>query len=395
VFLLVVVCVAATSAPAQTATRPGGAKGETLVFPIVADETDGPPDGSIVKLSRPTRDGASPPPTGKVVGRAIVVDGVSPDCEDILATAPDGTMADLLFTREGGKTQVGSAQFKNPRTLIVSVRDKAGVPLAGYRAQCRSDRTGMKYAMCQMSEPVPYDPVGPIVTLDSAGSARFEGLSSDAWFVAVWKADGPEPRHDVAGFVDLTPPGEKRADLVVERARRCVIHVTVDGQKKLPPAVAVRRLFDHVGPIEEDRSTATLRFEVRPHKWDTSLDLAVEGAGCAGAGYTGADVDLKLSADPSVVLEGSVDLTSGGDVRVRVLPAPHGLHDVGLETKDGSRWVPVEDVPFMVRERFADGWSFRLLPPGFYRARDLITGVATADVLLHSGRVGDLNLDLR
>src|SRR5207247_8298980 len=68
--------------------------GETFTFPIVTDETDGPPDGATVMLSVPQGyGGAEPPPTGKVVGRDLRIDRVTKDCINILARADDCTAA--------------------------------------------------------------------------------------------------------------------------------------------------------------------------------------------------------------------------------------------------------------------------------------------------------------
>ncbi|MCA9322194.1 MAG: hypothetical protein KDB53_15750, partial [Planctomycetes bacterium] len=93
--------------------------GVTYRFPIVVDETPGPDDGAVVRLSVPRGyGGAAPPSTGRVVGRDVVVEGASEHCMNILAMAEDGSMAILRLLREAKKTHIGSdAKFKLPRTL--------------------------------------------------------------------------------------------------------------------------------------------------------------------------------------------------------------------------------------------------------------------------------------
>jgi hypothetical protein len=364
-----------------------GEGGETFTFPIVADETDGPPDGAELKLSVPEGYGGAPPPAlGKVAGRNVVIDGVTKGCINILATADDGTRALLRILGEARNTKVGSeAKFKRPRTLFVTAHDRAGKPLSGEVVHCRSQGNS---------------PLGKEATIGGDGTARIEGLSPQKVDVTIRRKGERSPFGGrTAGSADLTK-GDARLELVVEQARECVLYVTVDGEKRLPATFRVNIAAERgmgggdVGAIEEDPEKAVLRFSVRPDPKQASLNLDVSGKGCPLV-----TVALAIPKDDSV-LEGTAALVTGGKVLIHVLPPSDNIHSVSLETWSAERssWTPRRGGGFMpgFEEPGKKPTEITVdsLPAGRYRATDSSTGIVTEPFDLAAGASGEVTIDL-
>src|SRR5262249_47097516 len=157
--------------------------------------------------------------------------------------------------------------------------------------------------------------------LDALGTCRIDGLYPAPTDVIV-RAPGEEAvRARVAGTVDLSKPGDGRIDLVLERERRCKLHVTVDDEKRLPATVIVwiatapGTLGTWVGPVEEDPGEAVLRFSMRPDPRTNDYLVNVVGRGCPTA-------TAAITLPPrEAEVEASVALVSGARLVARVLPA--------------------------------------------------------------------------
>jgi hypothetical protein len=291
-------------------------------------------------------------------------------------------MARLRITAEARATRVGSeAKFKKPRSLLVTVHDRAGAPLAGELVQCAAGGIG----------------VDAPVAIGSDGSARIEGLYPQQWDVMLVRPGDRSFGREPAGRVDLTKPGDARVDLVLERERRCVLHLTVNGEKRLPATFDVwtvnerGMLMGGLGPFDEDPEEGIVRFPIRPAANQAKMDLRVSGRGCPPVA-----VSLPLPEDDSV-LEGSAALVSGATVKIRVLPPSDGIHAAVLEAwkEASSTWEsrnPRSD--FDESGRKSPEITFDTLTPGRYRARDTYTGVVSESVEAVTGKSVEITLDL-
>jgi hypothetical protein len=373
----------------RTKVEPGAAEvvlllnggGETFTFPLEADETDGPPDGAEIRLSAlPGTSSAPPPAKGKVVGRNLVVEHLTERTRSALATAPDGSMARLRISNDQMAAKVGSeARFKRPRALVVTVRDRFGAPLAGLLVQCRLQGDAA---------------VGRQVTTGADGTARIEGLYPQSVTVHVRRSG--ESGDAASGAADLTPPGDGRVDVTLESERACVLHVTVDGVKRLPPSFHVGIIgpqgiaHEGVGPVDEDPDSGTLRFGLRPDPGAESITLAF-----SAQGFPHATVRLPVTKD-GAPLEGTVALTSGATLRVKVVPPADGVQEVGYEVwQSGGSWA-IREFAGQVGEmgKRTGRHEAAGLPAGRYRARDALTGLASEPVELAAGSAAEVTLDL-
>jgi hypothetical protein len=366
-----------------------GTGGETFTFPIVPDETDGPRDGGEVTLSVfEGHGGAAPPSKGKVAGRNLVIDRISTQCSNFLATAADGSVAHLSISKEARSTGIGSdAKFKRLRVLVVEVRDRKGTPLAGIVVQCRT-RGNV--------------PIGRPARTGADGTARLEGLFPQRVDVSVLRRGESPFAGSAVAAADLTKPGDGRIEIVLEAERRCVLHVTVDGEKRLPPTISVMMTGGGgrpgprpVGTLEEDPYAATVSFAFRPDPNAQALSLYI-----TGKGFAATTVPLVLPADENAAFDANVALVTGAKVRVHVLPPADNLHGVAVETWDEKRgsWTPRRSGRgfdfFEEPERKSTEVEVDALAAGRYRARDSLTGIATEAVDVAAGRSVDLTIDL-
>jgi hypothetical protein len=200
--------------------------------------------------------------------------------------------------------------------------------------------------------------------------------------------------------VDLTKSSEGRLDLVLERERRCVMRVTVDGEKRLPPTIVVRVAAERgvtmsggVGPLEEDPDEAILRFNFRPDPKQKDAKLTVSGKGCPAT-----TVPVRLPSDEDEIIEIEAALVTGATIRIHVVPPADNVHDVGVESYDDatSSWFPRgyrgPDSEEMGKK--PTELAFDALPAGRYRARDAMTGLVGDPVDVAVGASADLTLDL-
>jgi hypothetical protein len=177
--------------------------------------------------------------------------------------------------------------------------------------------------------------------------------------------------------------------VIAERERSCVLHVTVNGEKRLPASFHVHVEGGDIGPIEEDPEAGTLQFAARPVPGAAALSLSVEAKGCV-------PVDLWLPLPEGAgVVEGNVAFVVGGSVRIHVLPPTDNIHDVSLEVAADESWSPVEWWP----SKGAVGHkptelSFVGLDPGRFRARDTMTGLVSDPLSVAAGSVVEITLDL-
>ncbi|MCA9321463.1 MAG: hypothetical protein KDB53_12040, partial [Planctomycetes bacterium] len=232
------------------------------------------------------------------------------------------------------------------------------------------------------------------VTIDANGSARFAGLYPGRCQVKIGAADQPYFIGENLGSADLTEPGSKRLDFVVENSRSCVFQVTVDGEPRLPETYSIHLGQAAIDPIEEDPDRGRLSFKFRPRLNANSVSLRASALGCP-------PLSLELSLKPE---DGPITQTlafeTGSTVQLRVLPPTDNKHDVSLEFLDPERSIwssagrralfgssaPVGERPVEM--------TFDSLRPGRYRARDTLTGIVseTKDVL--QGSTSSLEIDL-
>lgn len=354
--------------------------GETFTFPIVADETEGPPDGSTVTLKVPPGyGGGMPPETGKIVGRSIVIDRVPARGINLLATARDGTMAIVRILGDARKTKIGSeAKFKTPRKLTVSVRDRGGNVPRGVSVRIATQGNS---------------PVGDLREVPADGLVEFSGLYPERYSVKVGRPNAGELFGKESGSIDLAQPGDRRLDVVVEEERSFVVRMTLNGEARLPTTYGLS--FDRatIGEIDEDADRGVLRFAARPANDAKDLKLTANAAGCAPVSI---DVPAARESAPT---ELEVALVSGATVRVKIVPPADQMHDVRLERyiAERSLWsfaVPPMSMRGQELGKRANDFTVDGLPPGRYRARDALTGIVGEPVEVSSGGTVDLTIDL-
>ena len=318
-----------------------GGGGETFRFPIVADETDGPPDGAEVSLSVPAGFGsAPPPPKGKVVGRDLVIDHLTDRHINILATAADGSTAIVRILGDARKTKIGSdAKFRKPRALAVTAHDRKGDPLAGYLVQCRSPGN---------------NPIGKEAAIGADGSARIDGLPAQRLDVTIRGTTENIWQARVAGVVDLTKPGDgtprsrarARAPLRDARHRR---------RREAPAADDLGAHGRGARRHDGGRHRTARRGSGRG---DPALQLP-PGSEAEGRqaerlrkGLPFRDGAVTASSDEDAIIELEAALVTGATIRIHVVPPADNVHDVGVEVYDDAYvFVDAARVPRPGRRR--------------------------------------------
>jgi hypothetical protein len=259
-------------------------------------------------------------------------------------------------------------RFEVPAALDVAVRDERGAPVEGAEVRL----------FCAASD-VALLPGG---RTDAAGRLRLRVYAAEEADVRVRTSERAVFRS--AGAFD-PGGGDGRIDATVPAGRDVVLHVSPEP----------RDLDLFVGPVrlatrEVERRGALFRFTARPER----------GGGPAV-------VHLLAPGFVPSTLEVDVGDPAPAEFRVRLEPA--GRLTVHLVL--GGERQPYRLVLLDGRDDAAalrrGSWAFRLypgpdhvvretmLPPGVYRVKDLVSGVATAAFEVGPGRMeADLRLDL-
>jgi|GEM_PF-4562656 len=348
------------------------------VFPIAPSEVAAPAEGSPLEIrSRgfvPIMGGVPDAPTGRVRDGHVVVSSFAGDWFWGAALTAEGAIGQL-------KSKAGAAQgepvvFHLPRRARVRCVHADGSPAPGWLVYIGQD---------------PPDAWGPATT-DADGVAVLEGLWGARQRIYVGHAtqdQGTVRYGDPAGELDISS-GDASIEVRVGREQRVLLHVTVDGERWLPPVVYV-----HAGRpvrgIERDEAAATLAFAaVRDPRWPR-LDANVSAPGFGQATFT-----LPKEPTPQAFVA-SLVLHRQGELVVRVLPPPDGRFAVQVQRFDeaAGTWRVTGSVP----QRGHDGPTLLVVAqvqPGRLRVLDALSGVPSAEVeLVDANQPPTAVLDLR
>ena len=348
------------------------ARTRTVSWPLIAGERPTPASGTVVTLRRwPYRSGSDVPPTARVEGARLVVDGLSEGEVHAIATAPDGSLAEVHLAKPDALPPETS--FVRPRRIEVKVTDPAGrgVPGVSFLPRCR--------LFGEADWP-------PERRTDAEGIATFQGLPPREFRVIRWSAWGFF--ESVGEGVQLAD-GDAQVEARVGDEHDLEVHVRVDGEARLPSGIECHVHDALELRSEEDPARGILRIRARP--WTLS------GAGslqARGIGIESSNVEFTWAKDgPTVV---SVDLHRSGTLVAHVARRAGLEFDVKLERKDTEYrrgWVgdysPSAGDPRGPRLRYTD------LSPGEYRLRDWATGLVSETVVVRAGgNPIDISLDL-
>lgn len=289
----------------------------SVAWPLVAGERPVPASGTAVRLRRcpPTAFAAGIPSTARVDGDRLILDGVERGDVHALATAPDGSVAELHATRDAAEGPPTS--FRAPRRIEVTVTDEAGAALSGIRAVAWNNG-GEAWS--------------PIVETDEKGIAVLAGLPARELRAAVGvtrRGYGPCVTRDV----DLREQ-DARVSITLGAPREVVVHLRTEGEPGLPSHVRAEVGEARELDYDENPDTATLHLTVRP------LDPRGEGSLSVSAG--GWDTFWWHGAWPALGTPLVLDADLRREARLEIdVKAPPGLPlDLRLErpNEEGKGW---------------------------------------------------------
>jgi len=332
----------------------------TVAWPI---DGVGPPAGAALELRRVHEPGARF--RGRVDAGHVVADALPPgDLYELLAIADDGTFARL--TAEAGTGAGPPVRFGAPPTLTLRVRDTAGAPVAGIAIRLFHEDAA----------------VFPDSRTDAGGLAIVPVFARDPVKVRI-RESRRAPFRTVRTFDPRR--GDARMEVTLPCEREVSLRVRCDGTPGLPSAYELFKGPTRVAPDELsiDGERAQLRFRMRPAHGDVFL---------LAPGYLPATIRVERD-------EVDVDLIPAGTLVVHVALASPRKQPYRLELLDADdERVDLRRGP----------WSFGLhpgpdhvvretmMPPGYYRVRDVTSGKATREFLVLPGRSEvQLYLDLQ
>jgi RNA polymerase sigma-70 factor (ECF subfamily) len=322
----------------------------TVAWPISGA---GPPDGAPLELRRVHE------PKARFLGRVdagnVVADALPPgDLFELLAIAGDGRFARL--TAEAGAGAGPPVRFVAPPTLTLRVRDTAGAPVAGIAVRLFHEDAA----------------VFPDAWTDAGGLARVPVFARDPVRVRI-----REFRHASFRTARTFDPrrGDARMEVTLPRGREVSLRVRCDGTTGLPSAYELYMGPTRVAPDELsiDTERALLRFRMRPSRGDVFL---------LAPGYLPASVHVERD-------EVDMDLIPAGTLVVHVALASPGKQPYRLELLDADdERVDLRRGPWRFGLHPGPDHVVRetMMPPGYYRVRDVTSGKATAEFLILPGR---------
>ena len=348
-----------TAAPA--APPPATPPGRTVRWKVVPGERPVPPDGSRLAIGRFHR---VPDREGRMEGEEIVVEGLPAEYGVYLATAEDGSLANL-FLPPAGTEPLEPVSFVRPRSVEILLRDEDGNPVEAVGVGIGShgrDRDAR---------------VVPLV----GGRAVYDGLFPSETGTGFWLLDEFNRDRDGHGLgtVDVSG-GDGRLEQVVPRPRDVAHRVRIDGRPAVPETFTLLAGIEAVVRPEVEEAAGEIRFRMRPR----FPGLATLPLTWWAAGYRPVQASILARCDAAGgVFRAELDLAAVPALaliaRVRGSPGAAGLC---LDAHGAGGWSLLRSdlrVP-------ADGTlPLEGLPPGRYRLRDPTTGVIGDPVDLSVG----------
>jgi hypothetical protein len=342
-----------------------------LRFPVTAGESPVPPDGAAVVLSEMPGSGAPlPVAAARMDGTDLVTAGASAGYFNAIATAPDGSRAQLWADDKG--TPPKEVSFRPARTIEVLAKRADGIPAARTWFSLRNQGN---------------NPVAEPRATGKDGRVVFDGLFGQ--LVEVCLLDDPAfPWGGRAvGSVDLAKGGGS-LEVVVPGKRTFVARVTVDGVPRLAPQMYVSM---------NQGAVARSRFDEDPAKGEIRFELPVEP--------DAKSVVLLLSAPPYLPATATIGpvpgtgtipvefaLKTGGVLLVEVrAPRDSTAYRLGLQRWDDatSSWIAANVPGAMAGPGLAPGPDgiarCEPLLEGRYRVVEITTGISSEPVEVRSG----------
>jgi hypothetical protein len=338
-------------------------------LPIVADEAPVPTDGSVVVLRANARSAdARLPSTATVERGELVIVGAPEGWHPVIATAPDGSLADFEFGSE--LNGPATLRFKRPRTLDLDLRFADGRIAAGARVQLDGQKT-----------------LPPSLQADDQGRIVQRGLLARRVDVG---AEGTFTVAQPLATVDLRA-GDARIDVVVPERFEAVLEVTLDGRPGLPPTyrVSSRDFFWKVEAEDPERG------EVRVSALAGAQEKQVE-AGFVAVPFLPAKLDVPVvrGAAPPVV---PVALVRGARLRLDVKRAANQKFGLRIQRQGDDGKFANLDAQFRAIDRLngPNGlFDFSPLQAGTWRVQDEVTQITSEPIALALGEDRTELLDL-
>jgi hypothetical protein len=337
-------------------------------LPIVPDEAPVPPDGSVVLLNvRFDSVGGGLPHEGNVERGELVIAGASEGWHAVVATAPDGSLADFSFG--GSVNGPATLRFKRPRTLELHLRCADGRAAAGARVQI---------AGANVPHPLRADDSGRIVR--GGLLARRVDISAESTVTVAMPL----------ATVDLRE-GDAQLDVVVPERFVAVLAVTLDGRPGLPPTYRFSsRDFSWKVEAEDPE-----RGEVRVSALAGAQEKQVE-AGFVAVPFLPAKLDVPVvrGAAPPVV---PVALVRGARLRLDVKRAVNQKFGLRIQRQGDDGKFANLDAQFRAIDRMngPNGlFDFWPLQAGTWRVQDEVTQIASEPIVLATGEERTASLDL-
>lgn len=323
-------------------------------WPIVRGEVAVPPSGTVLTL-RPRPGHSSRPPRGwpsegVMQGTEAVIEDVPTEPFAVLATTPDGAVADLYV--QPTELVGPEASFRKARAITVHVTDANGQAAEGWGAA----------AFNQGNNPL----CDPVLT-DADGVARLTGLSGGLADVFVLPA-GLRRGGWRVGSVDLQG-GDGDLQFTLPETFTATLRVLVDGAPRLPARID----FMGVKVVSEDpeRALVGVSFVLPRDVGELSVGVRAPGYRTTAVTLTrantqgGAPLDVRLAASGAI----SVELRRASGTRVEL---------VAERAQDDGTWVKQGFGQGLEYHNADDGrFRFDELEAGLHRVRDQKSGLAT------------------
>ena len=347
----------------------------TVTWPVTVREVEAPPEGTELELVERAgaMGGPAGPGRGWIRGGRVVVEGVPSLGFDRLAIAPDRTRAWLWV--DGEALEGREVWFWRPRTLRVRLLDQAGEPALGWRVDLRNQGNNHE----ARSQPVGAD-----------GMILVEDLPQQMIEVRAVPPEGGPGTDLSLGTADL-----RREDGLLEATvpslAELQVEVLLDGAPGLPGRYSLSVAGNGSEVLAEDPARGSLRARawLDPEAAQTSLLLRAEG-------YQGGKAELETAR----LLEGAparLELTSTASLVCSVLQEQNTRVELRPQrySDQEGRWetLPMRELS---SPNLPDGrYSFEGLSAGRYRARDALSGLASAEAEVRPlGAAAEVVLDL-
>jgi hypothetical protein len=335
-------------------------------WPVEAGEVPVPPDGTVIRLRSSAGSGTSAPPAeARMEAGRLVADGFAPEHVHAVATAPDGSTANLYAENTGN---VGNpTKFLRRRTILVRLTWSDGSPAVGVAVYARNQGN---------------NPMCAAVPTDAEGRTALDDLEVQQADVCAGLAKDDVWGGRRIGTCDLQS-GDGRVEVVLPRVRLVVARVYLDGVPGLPPGIAALsgQILD-----EEDEANGILHLRIWPPAEGAPVKLYFRANGWL---FDPVDLPPSSGSGPSEV---RVDAHAAGSVRVETTRPADGRVRLSLE-----RWDPATQswrAGGFDSQAFGRGqaqmdpegrWILPTVAPGRYRVRDAHSGATSEEFDVHAG----------